>query len=93
MSLEIEIICPECIKCENLKKRIDQALKMIQIPQSIVKFTHTKNLKRLLQFSIGPTQTPALLLNGKLEFAGGILPSPEQIGKRIKDVRMRGEVI
>ena len=71
----IEMICLPCKKCEGLEHRIREMIKSIAMIKRIqipFQFKHTTNLSGIDRYSLNPSQTPALLINGKVEFAGRI---------------------
>ncbi|HQP91615.1 MAG TPA: thioredoxin family protein [Candidatus Omnitrophota bacterium] len=76
MSIEsIEVICLPCKKCEGLEKQIRQVVAAIGSRYKIVinfEYKHTKNLENITRYGLNATQTPALLINKIVEFAGKI---------------------
>ena len=71
----IEIICTICPKCEQLKAKIKEAIVAIEI-QNRVKITYalklTTDLRGISNYSLNPSQLPAVIINGNLEFCGQI---------------------
>jgi len=71
----IEIICIPCPKCDRVKQMIAAAIKQIEL-QNRIKLTyelkHTPNLSNLANYSVNASQTPAVVINGRLELAGMI---------------------
>ena len=69
----IEIICAPCPKCDQLKNRIIEIIKTIGLQNKIkinYEFKHTTNLSEISKFSLNPSQLPAVIVNGSLEFSG-----------------------
>jgi len=69
----MEIICTPCPKCDQLKKRIIEIIKTMELQNKIkinYKFKHTTNLREISKFSLNPSQLPAVIINGNLEFSG-----------------------
>ncbi len=72
---KIEMICLPCKKCEGIEARIRDLIKAIEMANRIkipFEFVHTKSLKDIGNYSLNAAQTPALLINGVVEFAGRI---------------------
>lgn len=69
----IEMICIPCDKCTELEKKVRLLVKnmesdfRIKIP---FEFKHTTNLRDITKYSLNPSQTPILLINGNVELAG-----------------------
>lgn len=73
----IEIICIPCHKCETLKNRITELIKNMELKNKskiYYEFRHTPHLRDISRYSVNPSQTPALIINGNLELAGNIEP-------------------
>ena len=69
----IEIICASCPKCDQLKNRIIEIIKTMELQNKIkinYEFKHTTNLSEISKFSLNPSQLPAVIVNGNLEFSG-----------------------
>ena len=69
----IEIICVACPKCDQLKNRIMEIIKTMELQNKIkinYEFKHTINLGEISKFSLNPSQLPAVIINGNLEFSG-----------------------
>ena len=92
MKLKIEILCQPCIKCENLLKRTQTAISMAQV-HADAELSHITDLKLFGKYSVSISQTPVMIINGNVEFAGGNLPLVEQICKRLKDIKFGGDFI
>lgn len=69
----IEIICRPCAKCDQMKVKILEAIKNIELQSKrkiIYEFKHTPDFREIGKYSISPSQAPAVIVNGNLEFAG-----------------------
>ena len=74
----IEIICLPCFKCEQLKNKIPELIKAIEIQNKTkisYEFKHTPDLRGISRYSLNPSQTPAIIINGNVELAGQIEPA------------------
>ena len=83
----IEIICLPCPKCEKLNTNILQAIKAIELTFKIkipYELKHTPHLRDISKYSVSPSQTPAVIINGKLEFAGNV--EPALIQKKLESI-------
>jgi hypothetical protein len=76
MSIQtIEIICIPCDKCEKLKANITEIIHRLELQNKTkiyYEFKHTPHLRDIANYSLNPSQTPALLINGSVEMAGTI---------------------
>jgi len=71
----IEIICMSCPKCEQLKAKIKEAVEAIEVKNRAkitYEFKLTTDLRRISNYSLNPSQLPAVIINGNLEFCGQI---------------------
>jgi hypothetical protein len=71
----IEIICIPCAKCDMVETKIREAIKSIEQDNKIkiaYEFKRTINLRDISKYNISPSQAPAVIINGALEFAGRI---------------------
>ena len=69
----IEIICTPCLKCDQLKKKIIEIIKNMELQNKIkinYELKHTTNLKDISKFNLNASQLPAVIVNGNLEFSG-----------------------
>jgi len=74
----IEIICRPCFKCDQLKNKIPELIKAIEIQNKTkisYEFKHTPDLREISRYSLNPSQTPAIIINGNVELAGQIEPA------------------
>jgi len=73
----IEIMCIPCPKCELVKKFITESIKAIEVKNNIriiYEFKHTPNLIQASQYSVNASQTPIVIINGTVAFAGQVTP-------------------
>lgn len=72
----IEVVCQPCHKCEFIEKKILEALRSLEYEYKIkipVEIKHSTNIKEIVgKFSLYASQTPVVLINGSVEFAGRI---------------------
>lgn len=71
----IEIICIPCKKCADLEIRIHEIIKCVEMINKIkipFEFKHITDIRNISKYNLNPSQTPAVLFNGKVEFAGHI---------------------
>ena len=71
----IEIICLPCDKCKDLETNIRATIKNIEMINRIkivYEFKHSVNLRDIARYALNPSQTPAIIINGKVEHAGKI---------------------
>lgn len=71
----IEVICLPCPKCQNLEVKIRDMIKNIEAmlkTKIVYELKLTRTLRDMTNYSLNPSQTPALLINGQVEFAGKI---------------------
>lgn len=84
----IEIICIPCQKCEYVEIKVREAIKTIEMENKIkipFEFKHTVNLLNTNKYSLKPSQTPIVLVNGSVEFAGKI--DPVTIKRRLDSIQ------
>ena len=71
----IEVICRPCHKCENVIEKIQFAMKVIETENKAkipYEFKHTTKVVAVNKYALSPAQTPIVLVNGNVEFAGRI---------------------
>ncbi len=72
---KIEVICLPCPRCEFIIKKIKEAIRGLEYEYKIpikYEFVHTTNLKTMVRYSVNASQTPIVLVNDSVEFAGRI---------------------
>ena len=71
----IEVICIPCPKCERVKRMITEIIQAIETQNKtkiFYDFRHTPNLQEISKYSLNPSQTPAIIINGHAELAGQV---------------------
>ena len=84
----VEVICMPCAKCQDVETKIKNAIKNIEFinhAKIIYEFKFTPQLRDLANYSLNPSQTPAILINGRVEFAGRL--DWNLIGRRLDAVQ------
>ncbi|MFH0876969.1 MAG: thioredoxin family protein [Candidatus Omnitrophota bacterium] len=87
----IEVICRPCPKCKSLTEEIQQAIKQIEKIRKttiIYEFKHTIDLRDITKYSLNPSQIPAILINGLVEFAGRV--DPTLLKNRLERIHFSG---
>ncbi len=65
--MRIEVLGPGCARCAELVKRTEEAVKHLAIDASVEKVTDIKAI-----MGYGVLTTPALVVDGKVRFAGRV---------------------
>jgi len=81
MDLKIDVLCPDCVKCQNAIRSITRALKLLGRQ---AKLNHVTNFREFKNFSVNVSQTPIIVINGQTEFAGKV-PSVEIIQRKLAE--------
>ncbi len=71
----IEVICLPCPRCEFIIRKLNEAIRSLEYSYKIkikYEFKHTKNIRNIEKYSVNASQTPVVLINGSVEFAGRI---------------------
>ena len=87
----VEIICRPCMKCQGLEVQIKNIIKSIEMTNKIkipYTFEQKTDLNELSKFSLNPSQTPAILINGQVEMTGQ--PNFLQFKKRLEAIHKMG---
>ena len=77
--LEIKVLGPGCPNCQDLERRVKQALSELTIKANVTK------IKDFAQMSKYIMMTPGLVMNEKVKHSGKPLPKVEQIKKWIEE--------
>lgn len=75
--MKIEVLGPGCFKCEKLLANTQEAVKQLGINAEIMKVTNIADFAKY-----GVMFTPALVVDGKLKFAGKV-PNVEELKKSL----------
>jgi small redox-active disulfide protein 2 len=76
--MEIKVLGPGCNNCNKLGKLVTEAAQELGITDSVQKVT---DIQQMLSYGI--MSTPALVVDGKVKFAGRV-PSKEEIKKYLQ---------
>ncbi len=71
--MEIKVLGPGCPNCEEMKRRVEQAIKELGINATVEKVT---DMAEIMKYTMS---TPGLVIDGKLLHAGKPLPPFEKI--------------
>jgi glutaredoxin len=87
----IEVICIPCPKCKMLEQLLKQMVENIGRLNKVTisfEFKHTKTLQDLARLNVNAAQTPAILVNGNVEFAGKY--EPDALRKKLEGIHKTG---
>jgi hypothetical protein len=85
----IEIMCVPCSKCELVTGFITNAIKAIEFKNKLkiaYEFKHTPNLMQATKYSVNPSQTPIVIINGEVAFAGQV--TPDIVKKKLETIHI-----
>lgn len=71
--MEIKVLGPGCANCQEMERRVKQALKDLNIEVNVTKVTDFAEISKYIMM------TPGLVINEKVKHSGKPLPRPEQI--------------
>ena len=71
--MEIKVLGPGCPNCQELERRVKQALKELNIEAAVTKVVDIAEIGKYIMM------TPGLVINEKVKHSGKPLPKPEQI--------------
>lgn len=77
--MEIKVLGPGCPNCKKLEEVVKDAVKELNIDATVEKVT---DIVEIMKHTF---TTPALMVNGKLRYAGKPLPSVEKIKELLKN--------
>lgn len=77
--MEIKVLGPGCMNCEELERRVKQALSELNLQANIVKVTDFNEISKYI------LMTPGLVIDGKVKHSGKPLPRSEQIKAWIQE--------
>jgi small redox-active disulfide protein 2 len=75
--MKIEVLGPGCAKCKKLLANTEDAVKQLGISAEVVKVTNIADFAKY-----GVMMTPALVVDGKVKFAGKV-PGVDEIKKML----------
>jgi len=77
--MEIKVLGPGCPNCKKLEEVVKDAVKELNIDATVEKVT---DIVEIMKHTF---TTPALMVNGKLRYAGKPLPTVEKIKELLKN--------
>ena len=77
--MEIKVLGPGCPNCQELERRVRDALSQLKIEANIEKVTDFKDISKYIMM------TPGLVINEKVKHSGKPLPNVEQIEGWIRE--------
>jgi small redox-active disulfide protein 2 len=77
--MEIKVLGPGCPNCQDMERRVKQALQELNIRATVIKVTDYAEMGKYIM------TTPGLVINEKVKHSGKPLPRTEQIVKWIKE--------
>ena len=77
--MEIKVLGPGCANCQDLERRVKQALQELNVQAEVVKVTDYAEIGKYIMM------TPGLVINEKVKHSGKPLPRVEQIKDWIKE--------
>ncbi|NUM36931.1 MAG: TM0996/MTH895 family glutaredoxin-like protein [Candidatus Brocadiae bacterium] len=75
--MKVEVLGPGCPKCEKLLANTKEAIKQLGVNAEVTKVTNIADFAKY-----GVMFTPALVVDGKLKFAGKV-PNVEELKKSL----------
>jgi small redox-active disulfide protein 2 len=77
--LDIKVLGPGCPNCQDLERRVKQALSELKIQANVTKLTDFAQMSKYIMM------TPGLVINEKVKHSGKPLPRLEQIKTWIQE--------
>ena len=77
--MEIKVLGPGCPNCQELERRVKEALKELYVEANITKVADIAEISKYIMM------TPGLVINEKVKHSGKPLPRVEQIKDWIKE--------
>jgi len=71
--MEIKVLGPGCANCQDLERRVKQALQELNIQANVIKLSDYAEMSKYIMM------TPGLVINEKVKHSGKPLPKVEQI--------------
>jgi small redox-active disulfide protein 2 len=71
--MEIKVLGPGCPNCQEMERRVKQALEATNVQANIIKVTDIAEISKYIMM------TPGLVINEKVKHSGKPLPRVEQI--------------
>jgi small redox-active disulfide protein 2 len=77
--LDIKVLGPGCPNCQEMERRVKQALTELNISANVTKVSDFAEMSKYIM------TTPGLVINEKVKHSGKPLPRPEQIKAWIQE--------
>lgn len=77
--MEIKVLGPGCPNCQELERRVKEALKDLNVEAAVTKVSDIAEIGKYIMM------TPGLVINEKVKHSGKPLPKPEQIKAWIQE--------
>jgi len=77
--IEIKVLGPGCPNCQEMERRVKQALAELKLKADVIKVTDYKDISKYIMM------TPGIVINEKVKHSGKPLPRVEQIKKWIEE--------
>lgn len=81
--IKIDILTKPGEKYDHIERIIRMTAEIQKMP---VQITHTNNFAAYAQCAINPAQTPIIIINGNVEFAGRS-PEPDVLRRKLAEIR------
>ena len=81
--IKIDILVKPNQNCDHLESKIALAAKMLNIP---VQIKQSSNFAAFSGYAINPSQTPIVIMNGNVEFAGQV-PELDVLTRRLSEIQ------
>ena len=76
--IEIKVLGPGCPNCQEMERRVKQALAGLNVQADVIKVLDLKEIGKYIMM------TPGLVINGTVKHSGKPLPKVERITEWIK---------
>jgi small redox-active disulfide protein 2 len=77
--MEIKVLGPGCPNCQDLERRVKQALKELNLEAQVIKVTDFAEISKYVMM------TPGVVINEKVKHSGKPLPQVDKIKNWIKE--------
>ena len=77
--MEIKILGPGCPNCQELERRVKQALQALNLSANILKVTDYAQISKYVM------TTPGMVINEKVKHSGKPLPRLDQVKQMIQE--------
>jgi small redox-active disulfide protein 2 len=77
--MEIKVLGPGCPNCQDLERRVKQALKELNLEAQVIKVTDFAEISKYVMM------TPGVVINEKVKHSGKPLPQVDKIKSWIEE--------